>query len=419
MPPVTVTIAPTVPRIRHPGPALRRALLLGAALLLAACVEESGSGATSSTATVTRAQVGDRNFYLQHHYVNDARALGDRAFAQIKAGDGRGASDSFARSTATLAAGLDQHRAYAADRADTQRAVAAIGMLAVGVAAMNASSTAMSNARSNADIARVGQSLDNFMKGFSNSASFIGEQIRLGEINSTDPNARFVNRDTWRAVVVSQDNIARSIVRIHNQTSGMNCTGFFVAPHLIATSAHCFRLGDALGAFRQNAANGRAFMTREEEYFRITHQYENSLYDRSKKCDPNDIALLLTERPSQNYLPITKSPLRPGQRLMAIGYSGDLNQGYFLRIDYGCKVTGIGAQGFVGNDCASFPGNSGGPLLTATGTIAAAGVVACGPLGTGARAPGRNAASVQRMAPMLAGIRTRPEAQGRLSGAPY
>lgn len=277
----------------------------------------------------------------------------------------------------------------------------------------------VNDARTNANIARVNQSLSNFMQGFSNSASFIGEQIRLGEINSTDPNARFVNRDKWRAVVVSQDNIARSIVRIHNQTSDVTCTGFFVAPHLIATSAHCFRLGDALGAFRQNATNGRAFMTREEEYFRITHQYENSLYDRSKKCDPNDIALLLTERPSQNYLPITKSPLCPGQRLMVIGYSGDLNQGYFLRIDYGCKVTGIGPQGFVGNDCASFPGNSGGPQLTATDTIAAAGVVACGPVGTGDRAPGRNAASVQRMAPMLAGIRTRPEAQGRRAAAPY
>jgi V8-like Glu-specific endopeptidase len=399
----------------------RTGLLLSAAalMMLAACVEETGGGGAASTATVSRAQVGDRSFYLQHHYVNDARALGDRAFAQIKAGDGPGASDSFARSTATLAAGLDQHRAYASQRADTQRAVAAIGMLAVGVAAVNASSDARAAARTPGDIARVNQSFSNFMQGFNNSTSFIGEQIRLGEINSTDANARFVDRDTWRSVVVSNDTIARSIVRIHNQTRNGHCTGFFVAPHLIATSAHCFQLGDALGAYRQNASNGRAFMTRDEEFFSISYLYENSLYDRSNNCDPHDIALLLTDRPSQHYLPISKNPVRPGQRIFGLGYSGDLNRGYFLRIDYGCKVTSVGTAGQIRHDCATFGGNSGGPIITASGGIAAIGVHSCGPRGNSGRADGRGAASVQRLEPMLAWMRTRSETQGRLAGAPY
>lgn len=387
-------------------------------MLLAGCMGSQGPAPSQDAPGVSAGTQG-RTYYLQHSYVNEARALGDQAFARIKSGDGPAASDLFARSTAVVANGVANHRAFASQRADEQRLAATLVMAAVGVAAVNASADARAGARSAADIARVNASFDSFLQGFGNTTSFLGEQITAGELNSTDADARFVDRDVWRSIVVSNDNIARSVVRVHNQTRNASCTGFFIAPHLIATSAHCFQLGDALGAYRQNASNGRAFMTRDEEFIAITHLYENNLYDRAQVCSPYDVALLLTERPSQNYLPVSTAPVRVGQPLMALGYSGDLNNGYFLRIDYGCRVTSVGEGGLMRHDCATFSGNSGGPVITASGNLAAVGVHSCGPRGVTVRQAGRGAASVQRLAAMTQAMRTRPEAQGRLANMPF
>ncbi|GAB3676427.1 hypothetical protein GCM10028792_15500 [Salinisphaera aquimarina] len=59
----------------------------------------------------------------------------------------------------------------------------------------------------------------------------------------------------------------------------------------------------------------------------------------------------MTGQPGRSYLPVSARPLERGERLLAMGYSGDLKDGYFLQIDYGCEVTSVGEAGHFGNSC--------------------------------------------------------------------
>ena len=53
-----------------------------------------------------------------------------------------------------------------------------------------------------------------------------------------------------------------------------------------------------------------------------------------------------------------------GDRLVVAGYSGDLNEGRLITMDYGCPILGTGAAEYK---CATFSGSSGSPILLANG----------------------------------------------------
>ena len=56
--------------------------------------------------------------------------------------------------------------------------------------------------------------------------------------------------------------------------------------------------------------------------------------------------------------------IKKGSRIAVAGYSGDINSGNVLMMDYGCPVTNVNYRGGLYEyECSTFPGNSGGPIF--------------------------------------------------------
>ncbi len=150
-----------------------------------------------------------------------------------------------------------------------------------------------------------------------------------------------------------------------------------MAPNMIMTSAHCFDDGDQVAVFRQNPRNGTKLMTGDNEQIPLHAQFRHPNYDE-RTCSPYDLAILVTRKRYRDYLPLAESLAKKGEKLFNLGYSGDLNEGFFLRVDYGCKVSTRRPDGFLRHNCATYGGNSGGPVIRAGPKIGVLGVHSCG-----------------------------------------
>lgn len=329
-----------------------------AAGLLAACVTEGQpQGGTAAQGN---------QYFLNYRYVDASRADGNAAFERLLAGQDEQARALFARSTATLASGAVQHRRAAAERAQTVSTLGAIVAAGVGIAAIQ-----------NADVRTVaGQ---NRLQGQLNAVTQVSDMIGNGAqdfaASRITADARTIDLNQWRSAVISDHRVARSIVRITNRTTGGYCTGFFVRPKVIATASHCFDLNHAVSAERQQPESGGNFMQGRAGPIPLLRQTLNFGFEncpgasndneRVNRCGHEDFAFLVTRDASPHFIPIG-SPATVGERLTTIGYSGDLNQGYFLRIDVGCDARSVGRGNLVRTNCTGYPGDSGGPLVRIT-----------------------------------------------------
>jgi V8-like Glu-specific endopeptidase len=396
------------------GVFVRQLVVAVACLALVAGCAETPGGSSASGADVQK----NRGYYLQHRYVGEAMSLGNAAMVSAVAGDGEMARARFVDSTDTLAKGLALHRQYAVDRADTQQVAATVLTLGIGIAGIAASQRAASNATTQADLNRVNSAFSNFIDATGNFGQFLNEQIRLGEIGSSAVSR--VDRDRWRSVVVSNHRYVRSIVQIHNRTQNKTCTGFFVDTYMVMTAAHCFRLGDALAAFRDTPQNGKNFMTGEREFLEIDYQFSHGRWDGDvNSTGAFDLAFLLMAKPSSDWLPVSTAPVRPGTKLMAIGYSGDLNRGYFLQIDYGCQANSVRANDHLASDCVIWRGNSGGPILSAGTNPRVVGVNSSGHLRRDRSANDTFAASTRQAVAIYDNILTRDVVRGKATRNPF
>lgn len=336
----------------------------------------------------------------------------------VASGQGKVAREHFVQSTDILATGLALHRQYAAQRAQNQQTAATVLVLGIGLIGAKASSDASAKAQSAAELNRINAAFSDFTNAAGNFGQFLNEQIRLGELNSSAV-AR-VDRDRWRSVVVSNHKHAQSVVQIHNETRGTSCTAFFVDPYVLMTAAHCFKIGDALGAFRDSPQNGKNFMTGNRQYLEITHQFSHVGWDGNvNSTGAFDVAFLMMKNPSASWLPVSTASVRPGQELMALGYSGDLNDGYFLQIDYGCQATSIGRSFRLGSNCVIWRGNSGGPILTTGANPRVVGVNSSGHLRGDRSANDTFAASTRSAVEMFDLIINHPYTSGKIKHNPF
>ncbi|SHM47662.1 trypsin-like serine protease [Halomonas cupida] len=323
-----------------------------------------------------------------YSYVLDAKRLGNQAVDQVMAGQGESARSYFQQSTDVLARGVAEHSRRMAERADTMSTFADIGTIGLAIAGTVAGVDAASSSPTGAQqLQPYLNQLNSALLDFNNAMQY---EIRSSEQEARYGQQRKVDQDRWRSVVVSDRNLARSIVRIRNYSNGGGwCTGAFISPQVILTAAHCFNINDTIGVYRQNIESGKEFITGEETQILAgwganhpSWQHDPSRPNLTPQENAIDVAIIITKEPSRYFLPVSTSPLEPDDRLMVLGYSGDLNDGYFLQIDYGCSVSGIenGGLGRIRHNCVAYKGNSGGPVMTVDGGISVVGVTSGGNL---------------------------------------
>ncbi|WP_275286146.1 trypsin-like serine peptidase [Halomonas elongata] len=360
----------------------------------------------------------------EYSYVLEAKELGNQAFDKIESGQGEQARELFEQSTAALTNGVKAHSRRMQERADNMHTANAVGTLGLGIASTIWSFGEIGDTASSSASQAIVDANARLLETLGNISMSMSGEISTAWRGAYDSQEQAVDQDQWRSVVVSDDNMARSIVRIRNRSSGMYCTGAFIAPKVIMTAAHCFDIGDTLGAFRQNTDSGKSFMTGDDEFIEITHQYQHSRWDPYAEYGDSavafDIAFLITSQSSQYFLPVSTRTLEHGEKLMALGYSGDLDDGDFLRIDYGCQVTDIGDHALFRNSCVVYKGNSGGPVLTTDGQVAVVGVTSGGHFDVNGRENDRtDAASVKRGAAIFGQIMEHPWAKGVVTVNPF
>ena len=173
------------------------------------------------------------------------------------------------------------------------------------------------------------------------------------------PNATRVEVDRavppWRAIGRVQTEFAE------------RCTGFLLAPALVATAGHCFwlpkvghyirpheihfLLGEHLDAY---IAHARAVRLDVAPAYDPTDEAATARLDRAFVTLDHPVAL------PNGLLRIATTMPPPGTRLMLGGYGQD-RQERILADDH-CHLLGV-AAGLIRHDCAATRGTSGAPLL--------------------------------------------------------
>lgn len=155
------------------------------------------------------------------------------------------------------------------------------------------------------------------------------------------------------------------------------CTGFLIAPNLVGTAAHCVvnssdgSLKTNLRYFERNFVDGEA-----SSRTKILHAWVGSFHPEEVR--QKDWAILQTEDTTSEIgtaltgrAVVFAEEALPYQVQLA-GYQTDINDGGDLATSGLCTIRGIGKEGRLLNDCDSFSGVSGAPLMRGTEVVAIA-----------------------------------------------
>lgn len=328
----------------------------------------------------------DGYFYLDH-----ARMAGNRAFMALLDGDQRTAREHFSSSVDYLTSGIRAHEEVLRKReASRKTALNVVGAAAVfGV--VNRGSRGVADATSLEEGEAILDATIATMELLFDLIDSISEQIEeVGSINVHEE-AKYVDPDVWRAALISDHPLSQAVVRVYSgdMKDTYSCTGFFIQPRLIATSAHCLNeqdTGDVRVEVRKPREEKEPFLLgKSVKRLNVETVHWPRTYEWVESCHPDDVALLVVSEDdrSDQWLPVDTRPVVGGSKALLIGYSGDLDRGFFQRMDYGCKLARDDRRRMIGSTCAGYPGNSGGPLLSIdynrAGTpFRVVGVLSCG-----------------------------------------
>ena len=329
------------------------------------------------------------NVYLDGlFYLDNTRIAGNRAFMALLDGQVDKARSHFSISEHYLNSGVQAHKSLLTEREGTQQGLATIlGIGAMTGAVVMGIRASHKNPGQKTQIDKaLSDALDFTAKTFDSISQHISELHKL----DVHRDAQHVDPDVWRSAVISDHPISRAIVRISTSGGGY-CTGFFIQPRVVVTAAHC------INEYRKGVLSVRTSDPRDKEHFlqnasgkilKGKYVIVAPTYDWAQTCHPEDVALIITKDASKYYLPIDTNLVAQNTPAMVIGYSGDLDKGFFQRLDYGCTISPIDdGSNRIRDNCATYPGNSGGPVFSidynrTENPFRVAGIVSCGPNAT-------------------------------------
>ena len=346
----------------------------------------------------------EKTYVDGYFYLDNARMRGNRALMALFDGDAGRAKDHFSASSRFLDSGVKAHKAKLQKRKGLGQGIAGVA----AVAAVAGILVQQHKVQKEGNLTREQtQALDDVVESAMEftADTFVKISQHLDEIHRirVDERAQDVAPDVWRAAVISDHPLSRAIVKV--KTSVGSCTGFFIQPRVVATAAHCFDRSEPVEVYAPDPRKSEGFLLNNSILFKnqTIATYQPESYDGSA-CHVDDAALIVVRNPSEYWLEIDKQAVIDQSKGMVIGYPGDLDRGFFQRIDYGCELSHDRNE-MVANNCAIYQGNSGGPVFSVDHTrkgnpFRVAGMVSCGQtdqLGRRTIGKGKRAANIFRL----------------------
>lgn len=166
-----------------------------------------------------------------------------------------------------------------------------------------------------------------------------------------------------------------------NSRQGWGCTGAAVGPRLVLTNRHCAVTNDGNGVVLppgnitlawKTVVAGAAGMRTANDVVHVTAIYTSDLAQPLTLASQNDWALLVTRENvgGSHWLELADPArvARAGEMRVAVaGYSGDLNGGSEITMDWGCRARWH--NGSLFHLCHMWHGASGSPIVAVDGAF--------------------------------------------------
>lgn len=198
-----------------------------------------------------------------------------------------------------------------------------------------------------------------------------GDGGNRGIIGLSDDRAPMTSQNyPWSAIGRLQSPIDNNTITI--------CSGTLVAPDIVLTNAHCVIDPETSEikpdiTFHPNMIDGRVADPSHIAQA-VDLIYGTDFRNDNRAPHPQDWAFVLLDRPlGDTYGTLGWTPLSVGElvrnhrnQIITVGYSGDFPAeapGRTAGVHMGCNVLGE-VEGSLIHDCDTYPGSSGGPMMT-------------------------------------------------------
>lgn len=186
-----------------------------------------------------------------------------------------------------------------------------------------------------------------------------------------EPQSAGVPRDMPLQSFAGSDGVhqlARSVAMLHIGPTGVTCTGFLVAPSVLATNYHCIVMSLRFLQTETQSRKACDDVLVEFDYVKDEPGPTARCENVEKADEPNDVALLRLASIPKAADGADRAPLA-----LAAHAGGSLTilhhpSGLPLAVEVSCNYRGMNAGDLL-HDCGTNPGSSGSAIFDHTGTV--------------------------------------------------